>query len=215
MSNPKLILLAAGGHGRVLLDATLAQGHSVLGILDPAATVGSTVLGIPVLGNDVWLQGRDHKEFLLINGLGSTPGSLARQRLFERWSAAGFRFASVQHPSAVVATEARLLEGCQLMAGAVVQTGAVIGPNTVINTRASVDHDSQLGAHVFVGPGAVLCGDVRLADRVFIGAGAVLLPGVKVGEAAIVGAGAVVTQNVDADTQVLGNPARVQGRSRS
>jgi sugar O-acyltransferase (sialic acid O-acetyltransferase NeuD family) len=216
MPNKKLILLAAGGHGRVLLDAVLAQGYSVFGILDPALSVDSTVMGIPSLGTDEWLQDRDKNDFLLLNGLGATPGSRMRRRLFERWTAAGFGFACVQHPSVVVARDARLLEGSQLMAGAVVQTGTVVGRNTVINTRASVDHDCQLGGHVFVGPAAVLCGEVTLADDVFIGAGAVLLPGVRVGEGAIVGAGAVVTQDVPAGTQVQGNPARPrQGRSSS
>jgi acetyltransferase-like isoleucine patch superfamily enzyme len=37
----------------------------------------------------------------------------------------------------------------------------------------------------------------------------VVLPGVTVGERAMVGAGAVVTKDVEPDTVVVGNPARV------
>jgi sugar O-acyltransferase (sialic acid O-acetyltransferase NeuD family) len=201
MSDKKLILLAAGGHGRVVLEALLAQGLAVAGILDPALTAGSLVLDVPVLGADDWLQSRSSSDFLVVNGAGGPP-------FFERWKAAGFSHASVCHPSAVVARGATLLEGGQVMAGAVIQVGAVIGENTVVNTRASVDHDCQLSAHVFIGPGAVLCGGVSVGSDVFIGAGAVLLPGVTIGERAIVGAGAVVTQNIAAGMQVLGNPAR-------
>ena len=45
-----------------------------------------------------------------------------------------------------------------------------------------------------------------------VGAGAVVLPGVTIGERAMVGAGAVVTKDVEADTVVVGNPARVVRR---
>jgi UDP-2-acetamido-3-amino-2,3-dideoxy-glucuronate N-acetyltransferase len=45
-----------------------------------------------------------------------------------------------------------------------------------------------------------------------LGAGAVVLPGVTIGERAMVGAGAVVTKDVEPDTVVVGNPARVVRR---
>ena len=210
MSNKKLILLAAGGHGRVVLDALLTQNLVVEGILDPALTVGSLVLQQPVIGADDWLLERDSKDFVLANGAGAVPGNLLRRRLFERWKAAGFSFTTVHHPSAVIARGVSLMEGSQLMAGAIVQTGTVIGENAVVNTGARVDHDCQLGAHAFIGPGAILCGGVTLAANVFVGAGAVLLPGITIGEGAVVGAGAIVTQNVVAGEQVLGNPARTR-----
>jgi acetyltransferase-like isoleucine patch superfamily enzyme len=40
----------------------------------------------------------------------------------------------------------------------------------------------------------------------------VVLPGVTIGERAMVGAGAVVTKDVEPDTVVVGNPARVVRR---
>ena len=46
----------------------------------------------------------------------------------------------------------------------------------------------------------------------WLGAGAILMPGVTVGDNSIVGAGAVVTKDVEANTIVVGNPARVLRR---
>lgn len=43
----------------------------------------------------------------------------------------------------------------------------------------------------------------------WIGAGVLILPGVTLGENSVVGAGAVVTRNVEANTVVVGNPARM------
>ncbi|MDE5601695.1 MAG: galactoside O-acetyltransferase [Clostridia bacterium] len=51
--------------------------------------------------------------------------------------------------------------------------------------------------------------DVRIKKNVWIGAGATILAGVTVGENAIVGAGSVVTHDVEPNTVVVGNPARV------
>lgn len=208
MSNRKLILLAAGGHGRVVLDALLAQNQVLEGILDPALPVGTRVLQQIVMGSDDWLLARHSDEFLLANGAGAVPGSSLRRLLFERWKQAGFGFVNVRHPSAVVGRGVTLMQGCQVMAGAIVQTDAEIGENTVVNTGSRVDHDCRIGPHVFIGPGAVLCGGVSIAANAFVGAGAVLLPGITIGEGAVVGAGTVVTRDVDAGVQVLGNPAR-------
>ena len=50
---------------------------------------------------------------------------------------------------------------------------------------------------------------VTIGDDVWLGHSAVILKGVTIGDRAIVGARSVVTGDVDADTVVAGNPARV------
>lgn len=49
---------------------------------------------------------------------------------------------------------------------------------------------------------------VRIGKNAWIGTGATILPGVTIGENAIVGAGSVVTKDVEANTIVVGNPAK-------
>ena len=53
------------------------------------------------------------------------------------------------------------------------------------------------------------CKPVHLKRNCWIGAGATILPGVTVGENAVVGAGAVVTKDVEDNTVVGGNPAKL------
>lgn len=200
-------VLGGGGHARVVLDALLANGVAVTGVLDPALPPGDAVLGVPIKGGDELLEGANPDAVLLVNGIGANPDVVTRKRLFEEMRAGGFAFASVRHPSATIGRECELGEGVQVMAGAVLQAGVRIGDNTVVNTSASVDHDCMIGAHVFVSPGAVLCGDVTVGECTFIGAGAVVLPGVSIGVNAIVGAGSVVREAVAAGCIVAGNPA--------
>lgn len=202
-----IYLLGGGGHGRVVLDALIANGFPVAGILDSNLRAGDPVFGVPVLGGDEFLDDISISHVLLVNGLGANPSIRHRKRLFETMKERGFGFKNVLHPSAVIGSECDLGEGAQVMLGAVLQNRVHTGVNTVVNTRASVDHDCILGAHAFISPGAVLCGDVMIAESAFIGAGAVLLPGIQIGANAIVGAGAVVTKAVPEGWIVAGNPA--------
>jgi len=50
-------ILGAGGHGRVVLDALLANGSQVTGILDANAQLSGQLLGVPILGGDEYLDG--------------------------------------------------------------------------------------------------------------------------------------------------------------
>lgn len=53
------------------------------------------------------------------------------------------------------------------------------------------------------------CKPVRLKRNCWVGAGATILPGITVGENAVVAAGAVVTKDVEDNTVVGGNPAKI------
>jgi len=212
MNEKPVYLLAAGGHGSVVLDALAQMGVVVAGIVDPAMREGERVFGIPVLGGDAWLDGRRPEELLLANGAGAQPYDNLHGTLFERYRPRGFEFVCVRHPSAVVGRDAAFAEGSQVMAGCVVQCRARIGRNVVINTRASVDHDCVVEDHAFVGPGVTLCGEVRIGEGTFVGAGAVILPGIRIGARAIVAAGAVVARHVPAGALVVGVAASQKGR---
>ncbi len=212
MNKRRVLLLAAGGHGSVVLDALLVSGIHVAGIIDPGMRVGSALFDVPVLGGDAWLDQAKPDDILLVNGIGANPFKNLRGQFFSKWNQRGFNFLSVQHPSTVVGRETVLSEGSQIMAGSIVQCRVNIADNAVINTRASVDHDCKIGAHAFIGPGVTLCGDVCIGDNVFIGAGAIVLPGVTVGSNAVVGAGAVVTRDIHCRELVAGNPATPKTR---
>lgn len=212
MNRRRVLLLAAGGHGSVALDALLASGVRVAGIIDPGRPVGSALFDVPVLGGDEWLEQAKPDDILLVNGIGATPFNNLRSRFFNMWKQRGFNFLSVKHPSAMVGRETALSEGSQIMAGSIVQCRVSIADNAVINTRASVDHDCKIGVHSFIGPGVTLCGDVRIGDNAFLGAGAIVLPGITVGSNAIIGAGAVVTRDTPCGQLVAGNPATLKTR---
>lgn len=205
-----LIVLGAGGHAKVLIDALRLAGRRVLFAVDAdPARHGGSVAGVSIRGGDDLVLSQAPADVLLVHGLGSTRQCEDRLRLFDRMKQHGYRFARVVHPSAVVSPTAHLAEGAQILAGAVIQTDAVLEDDVIVNTNASVDHDCRVGRHSHVGPAACLGGGVRVGERTHIGAGATIIQYRTLGAGVLVGAGAVVVRDLPDGVTAYGVPARI------
>ncbi|MFN0042820.1 MAG: acetyltransferase [Alphaproteobacteria bacterium] len=210
MSGGKLIILGGGGHARVVIDALLARGATIEGLVDPAlAAGGKGAFDIRVLGGDEALIGRDPASVLLANGIGSTQSTERRRARFEYFIGLGFAFVQVIHPSATLARDACLAEGAQVMAGAVLQSGTALGRNVLVNTRASLDHECRIADHVHIAPGATLSGGVAVGEGSHVGTGAIVIQGVRIGRNCLIGAGAVVLKDVPDGATLVTPQSRV------
>jgi sugar O-acyltransferase (sialic acid O-acetyltransferase NeuD family) len=207
-----IVMIGAGGHARVLFDALSARRTDIVGYVSPDETPATGIMsGLPRLGGDSELMGRGPDGVVLVNGIGTTGNPARRRSTFEAYRKSGFTFTAVVHPSAVIASDAVLGEGAQIMAGAVLQTGVRIGVNAIVNTGAIIEHDTAIGDHVHVAPRACLAGGVTVREAAHIGAGATVIQNICVNAGAIVGAGAVVVRDVVAGSVVTGIPARQGG----
>ena len=210
MSRP-VIILAAGGHGRVLLDALRRiGGHDVRGFSDAKRDLRQRQIGgLPVICNDIELLDRfGPNDVDLVNGIGMLKPGGSRAEVFERFRELGYRFLSVVHPNACVGDDVQLGEGVQILAGAVIQTGARIGDNVLINSAAVVEHDCIVSAHVHLATRAVLCGAVQVGARTHVGAGSTVIQGMQIGMDVMLGAGSVVTTPLRDGAKAFGVPAR-------
>jgi 2,3,4,5-tetrahydropyridine-2-carboxylate N-succinyltransferase len=99
-----------------------------------------------------------------------------------------------------------------------VNIGAWVGPNTMVDTWATVGSGAQIGADVHLAAGVLIGGvleppgarPVIVEDGAFVGAGSVLLEGVLVGRGAVIGAGVTLTgmshiYDLTSDTVIGGN----------
>jgi len=209
VSKPQaVIVIGAGGHARVLLDVLDRCGVAVAGLTDADASKhGKLLAGIRILGGDMVLDQHPPASTVLVNAMGSTESMSPRQKVYERLKADGYRFLTLIHPSAVVAPDAVLGEGVQVMAGAIIQPGANIGANSILNNGAQVDHDCMIGAHVHLSPGVTLSGTVTVGDGTHVGTAATVVQGLRIGRGCFVAAGAVVTKDLPDGERVKGVPA--------
>lgn len=197
-----VIIIGAGGHGKVALDILLASKIAVKGFVDDGKPAGTRINGYPVLGPIASLK----KGMVAVLGIGDNG---LRSDFYHRYHALGVLFEPAVHPRAVVSKFAHLEDGVVVMPGAVVNANAVLGTGVVINTGATVDHDCHLKSFCQIWPGAHLAGSVEVGELSYIGMGACVVQNKKIGDRAVIGAGAVVIADVPDDVTAVGVPARI------
>lgn len=206
MIEKRLLIIGAGGHGRVVADSADAAGvWSDIAFVDdkyPNIKASGRWSVIGVLADLDVLH-----EFwgAVVVAIGD---NVLRLKLQEKASEIGYFVATIIHPSAVVANDAEIGDGSVIFANAVVNTGCHIGRSVILNTAATIDHDVVIRDGVHVSPGAHLAGDIVVGDCAWIGIGASIINGLEIGQRAIVGAGASVVNDVADDVTVVGVPAR-------
>lgn len=205
ITKPRLVIYGCGGHGKVVADLALARGLVVSGFIDDGATVGGTVLGLPILGGAAWLEMHRHEVSVAL-GIGENH---ARARIQGLCTRLGMTPVTLIHPTAAVAASARVGAGVVVMAQAVINPDARVEDGAIINSGAIVEHDCEIGAFAHLSPNATLGGSVRIGALAHLGLSASVLPGKSIGEEAVVGAGAVVLADVPPRAVVVGVPARI------
>lgn len=208
----KIVVLGGGGHAKVLI--------SILKRLNTFEIAGYTdtqdngpVLGIPYLGTDEKLEhlaGQGIKKAVM--GIGQIKNHQLRQKVAKRARTFGFEFPPICALSAVINEEVSLGEGVVVMDGVVINSGTKIGAFSIINTKASVDHDCTIEEFVHVAPGVTLSGSVHVQRFTLIGTGAAVIQGITIGEGCVIGAGAAVMRNCKPNGLYVGSPARRFGK---
>jgi len=141
---------------------------------------------------------------------------VTRDRIFRQYRNAGIEAVSIRASSALVFDYSMIGEGAVLSPYSVITANVTIGKMFHLNLYSYVEHDCIIGDFVTFAPGVRCNGAVHIGDHAYIGSGAILRQGNRekplvIGAGAVVGMGAVVTKDVEPQTTVIGNPARVFG----
>lgn len=204
-SSLPIVILGAGGHAKVILDACRGAGLTVAGLLDDGFPPGATLLDACGLGGDARLDDPAFvKRHAFIVGVGAME---TRRTLIRHLDNRNAPLATVIHPSAVISPWAKIAPGTLVAAGVVVNPETRIGRHVILNTCCSVDHDCHVGENCHIGPGARLAGGVNCGEEVFVGIGASVAPGLRIAARSVVGAGATVIRDVAEGVTVVGVPA--------
>jgi len=204
----KLLILGAGGHGKVVSEISqLMKQWEEIAFLDDREDI-SEVLGIPIVGKLADLPVlRSEYEYAFV-AIGSNT---ARLKWTEKLNHHGFKIPILIHPSSTVSTKSSIEEGTVIMAGAVINPDARIGRGCIINTASTIDHDCILQAGVHTSPGTHIGGTVKIGERTWICIGATIINNIDIGYDSVIAAGAVVTRDVPSNVLVAGVPAVIKG----
>lgn len=204
-----IVILGAGGHGRVVQELIRALGiYEVVGFLDRGEP-GLRPGGVRVLGGDDMLP-ELHRHGVR-HAFAAVGANALRERIGNDLRRMDMEQPSLVHPTAFLAPSARVSEGALVMARAVVGTDARLAPFAILNTGAIVDHDADLGIACHVAPGCALAGNVTVGARTLIGVGSSVRPEITIGADVVIGAGSAVVRDIEDGARVAGAPARPLG----
>lgn len=172
MSKAKILLVGAGGFGRMAADQAMLQYDCAF--VDDGQSAGTEICGIPVVGNIANLSELRKDYDPLVVGIGNNS---FRAQVCEKAKALGYILPNIIAPSAYVSPYAKLGLGCVVLQNACVQNGAVVGDGVLLNAGAEVHCDAVVG------------------DYMLIYTNSVVRTGAKVGKCARIGSNVTICNN--------------------
>jgi len=201
----KLLVIGAGGHGKVVVDTAQETGQwNEICFLDDDVNKKNALCKIIGAVNRLPDFLAEFSEVIVAIG-----DNKKRKQLLAWASELGYAIATIIHPRAFVSKFASVEKGVVIFAQAAINADSKIGFGGIINTSSTIEHDCVLGACVHISPNAVLAGGVKINEQSWIGAGSSVIEGVEIGVNVIIGAGSVVINDVVDNVIAVGNPARV------
>lgn len=214
----QFLIWGARGHALVLAEIINLNGDELIAIADIDPDARSPFHGLEVMVGDEgylkWLDALNRKANLQTNQLSAIAaigGARGEDRVkyLNKFKSDGFKTPSLIHPKSHIFAGTKIGCNTQVCAFGFLGANTVVGDACIINTKASLDHESVIGNGVHLAPGATICGCTQIGDYSFIGAGATVLPNLKIGINCIIGAGTVVTKDVPDNTIIYDIQSKV------
>ena len=208
MSKKNVVIIGAGGHGKVIADIIIKSGDNLLGFLDDNIEKGTVVIkntSHVVIGKieECIKISEENPDVCFIIGIGNNQ---TRKDIADQYK--DIKYYTAIHSSSQVAIDVDIGEGTTIMANACINTSAKIGRHCIINTASIVEHDNQIGDYVHLSPNVTCCGTVTIGELTHIGAGATIKNNINITDECIIGAGAVVVKDIQEKGIYVGVPAK-------
>ena len=200
--NKKIVIIGAGGHGKVVADIARKSGYTDVVFLDDYASA-KEINGYPIAGTVKDVARFADCDFFVAIGNGKI-----REKLQTSLKENSLSIATLIHPNAVIGENVSIGEGTVVMAGAVINPSTNIGKGCIINTCASVDHDCEIGDYAHISVAAHTAGTVKIGRHTWLGIGSIVSNNLSVTADCIIGAGAVVVKDIHEPGTYVGVPAR-------
>lgn len=200
--NNKVIIIGAGGHGKVIADIIIKSGDIIKGFLDDRFPDKKDFIGYPILGKIKDYRKEADAKFIIAIGNAAVRESIVKSSPSVEWYTA-------VHPTATLSDiDVQIGVGSVIMANAVINPSAHIGNHCIVNSSSVIEHDNCISDFVHISVGAKLAGTVSVGKRSWVGIGAVVSNNLSICEDCMIGAGAVVVKDIDKPGTYIGIPAK-------
>ncbi|BAC14847.1 acetyltransferase [Oceanobacillus iheyensis HTE831] len=204
MSNKKLLIIGASGHGKVIADIAKKMNQwDEIAFLDDNQSINNCI-GLKVIGisSDFVNYINDYQ---IVVGIGNNN---VRENIYNQLEFLDATVATLIHPDAVIGFNVNIGKGSVVMAGTVINSCTKIGKGCIINTGATIDHDNCIGDFVHISPGVHLAGTVIIGKSSWLGIGSIVNNNVDITKECIIGANSFVKENIKESGTYVGVPTR-------
>ena len=161
--NKPLLIIGAGGHGKVIAEIASDLGYEKIDFLDDdnAEAIGKI--------DEVEAFIEYGEAFC---GIGNNK---FRAKILSRLENAGYQIATLIHPSSYVSQTAVIGKGTVVEPKAVVNSNSTVGRGSIISVRSIIDHNVKLGICCHINSGAIVKAGGEVGDYKKLEAGEVRL----------------------------------------
>lgn len=161
----RLLIVGAGGHGKVVKEIAEAVGcYEKIDFVDDNSS--------EAIGKVIDLQ-RLHEEYdSAFVGIGNNQ---LRNELIQKLRAIGYEVPILIDPSAYISKSCHIAYGTLVEPKAIVNTNAIVGAGCIISVGGIVDHDVVLEDSVHVNAGAIVKVGGKIKKEIKLEAGQVVL----------------------------------------
>ena len=164
MSKEKLLLVGAGGFGRVVSETAVLKYDCAF--VDDGVETGAEICGIKVVGQTSDLPALFTEYRKLVVTIGN---NIIRERIYMTAAEIGYDFPNLIHPSAYVSPYAKLGWGCVLLNHATIQNGSTVGNGVLLNPGVEIHHDCFVDDFDLIYTNSVVRTYAKVGKRVRIG----------------------------------------------
>jgi len=200
-----VVIYGAGGHATSIAGVLTRLGFTISFFIDEMNAKDSK-FGIPVLKslNDIRKRGR----LSLVVAVGD---NFRRQQAFDKIKLiqSSIHLPTIIDPSSIICTKVEVGQGTVIMPGTVLGTRVTVGDFCIINTKSTIDHESNMCDFASLAPGVTLAGNVQIGERSAIMMNAAVSHEIEIGKDCLIGASSFVASNLLDNSVAVGAPSKV------
>lgn len=160
----KLLLVGAGGFGRVVLEHAVKEYDCAF--VDDGKNIGSEVNGCKVIGKTADLEKLFSDYHKLVVTIGNNK---FREKVYKDAERIGYVFPNIIASSVYISPYAAIGHGCVFLNNVIIQNNARVGNGVILNPGVEIHHDGTVGNYVLIYTNSVVRSLAEIKDRACLG----------------------------------------------
>ena len=206
-----IVVVGSSGHAKVVIDTIEKEGkHNIIGLIDEFREINEATLNYKVLGKESDLPKLylEHNIKGVIIAIGDNH---IRSIVVEKVKkfVHNVKFITTIHPNTSIAMDVNIGKGTAIMAGVIINSCCNIGDFCILNTKSSLDHDSDMSSFSSFAQNVTTGGNCTIGQFSAVGIGSNIVHKIEIGEHTVIGAGSTVLNNIDSFCVSYGTPSKI------